>query len=171
MNHSYARIFSVLMIFSTLSLFISCSDEGDTKSSTSTTTTTTTTTTPTTPSGNTGDQAGGGSPEKTAHYVCPDYCVGSGSDNAGNCPVCGKEYIHNDGFHAQENQQQPDVQITSPDAPEKPSVDVEELKKKGPEYIAHYTCPNYCKGSGSSDPGNCPTCGSEYLHNDAFHQL
>ena len=35
--------------------------------------------------------------------------------------------------------------------------------------IQHYICPNSCAGSGGDNPGTCPTCGSEYLHNDAYH--
>lgn len=37
--------------------------------------------------------------EKTNHadsafaYQCPMHCKGSGADTAGNCPVCGMEYI------------------------------------------------------------------------------
>lgn len=35
--------------------------------------------------------------------------------------------------------------------------------------MQHYICPNNCSGSGSANIGNCPTCGSEYMHNAAFH--
>ncbi len=35
--------------------------------------------------------------------------------------------------------------------------------------VHHYICPKNCEGSGSGDPGACPVCGSELLHNDAFH--
>lgn len=38
------------------------------------------------------DQSG---PEYTSAYVCPMHCKGSGSDESGNCPVCGMEYIKN----------------------------------------------------------------------------
>jgi hypothetical protein len=36
--------------------------------------------------------------EFTAKYVCPMHCEGSGSDVAGNCPVCGMEYVLNEDF-------------------------------------------------------------------------
>lgn len=31
--------------------------------------------------------------EFTAAYVCPMHCDGSGSDTAGECPVCGMDYV------------------------------------------------------------------------------
>lgn len=35
-------------------------------------------------------------PEYTSAYVCPMHCDGSGSDTAGQCPVCGMEYVKNE---------------------------------------------------------------------------
>jgi len=35
--------------------------------------------------------------------------------------------------------------------------------------LPHYYCANSCEGSGSGSPGSCPTCGTAYTHNDAFH--
>lgn len=35
--------------------------------------------------------------------------------------------------------------------------------------VKHYTCPKNCKGSGGDAAGTCPTCGSAYVHNQAFH--
>ena len=29
----------------------------------------------------------------TADYVCPMHCAGSGSDEMGDCPVCGMDYV------------------------------------------------------------------------------
>ena len=34
--------------------------------------------------------------EYTSAYVCPMHCEGSGSDEAGTCPVCGMEYVKNE---------------------------------------------------------------------------
>lgn len=31
--------------------------------------------------------------EYTSAYVCPMHCEGSGSDEAGNCPKCGMDYV------------------------------------------------------------------------------
>ena len=33
--------------------------------------------------------------EYTSHYICPNHCQESGSDEPGVCPVCGMEYIEN----------------------------------------------------------------------------
>ena len=37
--------------------------------------------------------------------------------------------------------------------------------KSGPEYTAHWICPMHCKGSGSEQKGDCPTCGMAYVLN------
>ena len=34
--------------------------------------------------------------EYTAAYVCPMHCEGSGSEEAGKCPVCGMDYVANE---------------------------------------------------------------------------
>ena len=31
--------------------------------------------------------------EYSSEYVCPMHCEGSGSDEAGTCPVCGMDYV------------------------------------------------------------------------------
>ncbi len=31
----------------------------------------------------------------SAKYICPNHCPKSGSDEAGECPTCGMEYIEN----------------------------------------------------------------------------
>lgn len=33
----------------------------------------------------------------------------------------------------------------------------------------HYICPNSCEGSGGAMDGNCPVCGTAYVHNQAYH--
>lgn len=47
------------------------------------------------------------------------------------------------------------------DQTEAPGVD-----KSGPEYTSAYICPMYCTGSGSSEPGECPVCGMDYVANE-----
>ncbi len=37
-------------------------------------------------------------PEYTSKYVCPMHCKGSGSAEAGKCPVCGMEYVMNESY-------------------------------------------------------------------------
>ena len=34
--------------------------------------------------------------EYTSAYICPMHCEGSGSDAAGECPVCGMDYVANE---------------------------------------------------------------------------
>jgi hypothetical protein len=159
--------------FLVVSLFVACAGSSNEQGSSSETATQDNQEQP-----STGSNAAQSGPEYTSHYVCPDHCSGSGGNEQGKCPVCGKDYIHNDAFHKQtDNQQQPPSATpdlnTSPviNTPPQQQVDIEALKKKGPEYLAHYTCPSYCKGSGGSEQGKCPVCGKDYVHNDAFHQL
>ena len=35
----------------------------------------------------------------------------------------------------------------------------------GPEYTSAYICPMQCEGSGSVEPGTCPTCKMDYVAN------
>lgn len=39
------------------------------------------------------EAAHGEGKEYTSAYVCPMHCEGSGSEEAGKCPVCGMDYI------------------------------------------------------------------------------
>lgn len=36
------------------------------------------------------------SKEYASAFICPMHCPGSGSDEAGTCPVCGMEYVANE---------------------------------------------------------------------------
>lgn len=47
---------------------------------------------------------GSSSPERTAPYVCPSHCKGSGGKEAGKCPKCGKAYVVNDNAHGEEEE-------------------------------------------------------------------
>jgi hypothetical protein len=90
------------------------------------------------------------------HYICPNNCQGSGGPAAGNCPVCGTEYIHNQAYH---NQQQPQVQPQT----------TQPTNTAAASGVQHYICPNNCEGSGGAAAGNCPVCGTAYIHNQAYH--
>lgn len=35
-------------------------------------------------------------PEYTSNYICPMHCDGSGSEEPGECPVCGMDYVKNE---------------------------------------------------------------------------
>ena len=49
----------------------------------------------------------------------------------------------------------------------KPVKKESEATKTNTKTVSHYTCPNGHKGS--DNQGKCPTCGSVYLHNQAYH--
>ena len=51
---------------------------------------------PTTPAASTATPANNSG---VKHYTCPNNCEGSGGDGAGNCPVCGTAYVHNQAYH------------------------------------------------------------------------
>jgi len=38
----------------------------------------------------------GEGPEYTSAYICPMHCEGSGSDEPGQCPECGMDYVKNE---------------------------------------------------------------------------
>ena len=38
--------------------------------------------------------------EYTSAFICPSHCKGSGSDEAGKCPVCGMDYVVNEDHNA-----------------------------------------------------------------------
>lgn len=42
--------------------------------------------------------------EYTSVYICPMHCEGSGSEEAGKCPVCGMDYIKNENADEGKNQ-------------------------------------------------------------------
>lgn len=44
---------------------------------------------------NTADKTEEQAKEYASAYICPMHCEGSGSDQAGQCPVCGMDYVEN----------------------------------------------------------------------------
>lgn len=51
------------------------------------------------------DQAKQG-PEYTSAYICPMHCAGSGSAEAGTCPVCKMAYVKNEDHAAEHKSHQ-----------------------------------------------------------------
>lgn len=39
----------------------------------------------------------------------------------------------------------------------------EESTEQGKEFTSAYVCPMHCEGSGSEEPGKCPSCGMAYV--------
>lgn len=71
----------ILTLFFSMALFVvSCGGNADQSGAESETTETT-------------EAAHGEGKEYTSAYVCPMHCEGSGSDEAGECPVCGMDYV------------------------------------------------------------------------------
>ena len=53
--------------------------------------------------------------------------------------------------------------------PNRPEVPTQAAPISSNSGVQHYICPNNCAGSGGATEGVCPTCGTAYLHNQAFH--
>lgn len=111
------------------------------------------------------------------HFMCPKNCKGSGGDAKGTCPVCGSEYVHNAAYHNQSptatgTPQQPIIldpngnpttgATTPPPATEPPPA-------KNAKGEWHFACSKSC-GGGAGGQGVCPKCGSDLVHNQAYHQ-
>ena len=132
--------------------------------------------TPSTPDLNSTPIAAGG----VQHYICSNNCAGSGGASAGNCPVCGNPYTHNTAFHNQQNSTTnstvtptSDQNTLSPlfqNTPQQPQVNVPQITSpSNASGVYHYICSNGCAG-GSGMAGNCTSCGSALVHNQAYHQ-
>ena len=102
------------------------------------------------------------------HYICPAGHADGGSDAAGNCSVCGAELAHNDAFHSQPAQTQP--QTVTPDAAtNQPQITPATEPAKNAAGVFHYVCAEGHAG-GSATAENCAVCGKQLVHNDKYHQ-
>ena len=97
-----------------------------------------------------------GANDKVAHYVCPDGCDGGVGDAAGSCSVCGKPMVHNQVFHEQKPDDNPNAE-TSPEPAQ---------NAKG---VWHYTCPSGCTG-GAGLASACAKCTATLVHNQEYHK-
>ena len=102
------------------------------------------------------------------HYTCPDNCEGSGGAGAGTCPVCGKEYVHNQAWHAQNNAATTGTDPANP-ATIQPPANATPPAAQNAAGVYHYTCPSGCAG-GAGGAGACASCGAALAHNAAYHQ-
>jgi len=114
------------------------------------------------------------------HYVCEDLCEGGASNDAGACPVCGKTLAHNQGFHAQDQNNSP--QINKGDLPPglqdltngstvSPMVTTPPPAQEPPQNangVWHFTCSNGCAG-GAGGAVACSSCGTTLVHNADYH--
>lgn len=60
------------------------------------------------------------------------------------------------------NADSPDAGIVTQDPSASPTI-----QASGTE--AHFKCPNNCEGGTGDAKGKCPVCGTEMVHNQAFH--
>ncbi len=117
------------------------------------------------------------------HYICPNNCAGSGSAQAGTCPVCGTQYMHNAAFHNQpgaaNNTQLPPSPVmtnpqpvTSQQVPQNQQVQtpITEEPAQNAAGVWHYVCSKGCEG-GSGKRGFCAKCGAGLDHNPKYHQM
>jgi hypothetical protein len=98
------------------------------------------------------------------HYACPNNC--GGGDTAGECPVCGMAYVHNDAFHQQPGQQMDMPPQNAPEIQMQPPTAEPAQNAAG---VWHYTCSAGCPG-GAGAQGKCAMCGNDLVHNQAYHQ-
>jgi len=120
------------------------------------------------------------------HYICSDFCEGSGSETPGTCPVCSKSLAHNQAWHNQGDQQQsPQIQQqqspgqTAPSSPlfrdgqqsqqVQPNQPMMTEPAQNAAGVWHYICSAGCSG-GAGSPGSCAQCGAALSHNAAYHQ-
>ena len=63
--------------------------------------------------------------------------------------------------------------LTNPQNMPAPSITQVPVYEDGttgqPVTLHHYTCPNNCEGSGGQTQVDCPVCGTQYVHNQAYH--
>jgi hypothetical protein len=109
------------------------------------------------------------STSKVKHYICDNNCENSGSDVAGNCPVCKNQYTHNTAYHANDLLKSGPLNVPS-NATQ--STKNNQNKKPSPAQntagVYHYTCINGCNG-GSATATKCVSCGEVLVHNQIYH--
>jgi len=107
----------------------------------------------------------------TKHYICANKCENSGSDTAGNCPVCKTPYTHNQAFHNDEFLKSGPMKVESntplPNSNNNATNTVIEPAQNA-NGVYHYTCKNACYG-GAGTATNCTICGEILVHNTAYH--
>ena len=57
----------------------------------------------------------------------------------------------------------------TPSTPVPPSNQITPTSTSVAGGVQHYTCPNNCEGSGGDAQVACPVCGTQYVHNAAYH--
>lgn len=111
-------------------------------------------------------------PKNTAvkHYICANKCENSGSDIAGDCPVCNTPYTHNQAFHSDEFLKSGPLNVPQNNTsnPNNPNPNTSSSPAQNAAGVFHYTCNNGCNG-GAGTPTKCVSCGADLAHNQAYH--
>lgn len=102
------------------------------------------------------------------HYICPNKCVGGGSEGQGKCPVCKTDLVHNDAFHNQPAQQPQNNQIQLNSQTQTPPAPAQEAPQNA-KGVWHYICPKGCAGGGGQSIA-CTNCGTQMEHNQKYHE-
>ena len=136
-----------ILLFFSLTIMFSCSDEKPKKVTTKNKTTT-----------------------SVKHYICANKCENSGGDVAGNCPTCNTPYTHNVAFHNDDflKNRPLNVPKVNLNTNTNPNSNIATSPAQNARGIYHYTCTNGCFG-GAGTAGKCVSCGSDLAHNQAYH--
>lgn len=104
------------------------------------------------------------------HYICNNNCENSGSDVAGNCPVCKTPYTHNVAFHSDDLLKSGPLNVQSNATQTAPTNNNSNspAPAQNSAGVYHYTCSNGCNG-GSGAVTNCNSCGEPLAHNQLYH--
>ena len=100
------------------------------------------------------------------HFICPNACKGSGGTQAGKCPVCGAEYVHNDAFHKGQPVPEPAMKIDPATNTAVPT----QTQAQNAAGVYHFICPKGHEGGAGVAGSKCAKCGADLEHNPAFHQ-
>lgn len=111
------------------------------------------------------------------HYICPNKCVGGGSEGQGKCPVCKTDLVHNDAFHNQPQQQpqinmQPQtnsVQLNTANQSQQQQPQPAQDPAQNTKGVWHFVCPKGCAGGGGQAMA-CANCGTHLEHNQKYHE-
>jgi hypothetical protein len=107
---------------------------------------------------------------KVQHYICDNKCENSGGDVAGVCPTCNKPYTHNLAYHNNDFLKNGPLNVpkTNLGTTTQPTQNTNTSPAQNALGVFHYTCPNGCSG-GSGSVENCVACGTQLVHNQAYH--
>ncbi len=107
---------------------------------------------------------------KIVHYICANKCENSGSEVAGNCPVCKTPYTHNVAYHNNDFLKNGPLNVPKEGLNKNTTNNSNQSSSPAQNAagVFHYTCANGCYG-GAGTASKCKSCGSDLAHNKAYH--